>query len=426
MGRLPLPLLLVLLLPAACGPKPADTDSAVPDAHGTWDEVDGLRVLRLQGTREELGHALGALTCAEMVDLFQVYVLDYLLADSGISYDLALTLVENGTLLTEGDERELRAVWEGALEACSEEDLWLDGAHLEEGAEDGRPIRYEDLLVANALGDWGCSSVTAWGAASATGETLHGRNFDWSIDPQGLFLASHLLAVYDSTEEGARWASLTVPGMIGCVTCITEEGVGLSMQNVFSVEASYGQAMPRTLVARQALAATAGSADPVAAQDAVYEASPQRIGNILHTYFPAPTDGSAAAAVFEYDEDTSHPDGRTTVRVPGGDPGLATANALAATNHYVARGGPLVDDMDTVDRLATLDAGLDAAAGSGGLDRDGALALLQAVSYAFTAHSILYDDASRTLEVFVSPAEGTPAPDTTPHVVDLDALFGGR
>jgi len=232
-----------------------------------------------------------------------------------------------------------------------------------------------------------------------------------------------LLVTYDSAEEGARSASVTVPGLAGCITCVTDQGVGVSMQDVFSVLPNYEQAWPRTLVARQALVATAAGGDPVSVQEDVYEAHDQRIGSILHTYFPAPVDGSPAAAVFEYDDDATHPDGRVTVREPGDDPDLATPEALAATNHYVARGGDVVDEMDTLDRLSTLDAGLAAAAEAGGLDRDGAWALIDAVSYPYTSHSILYDDATQTLEVFLSTGMDLPAPDTTPHVVDLDTLF---
>jgi len=84
-------LLLAVLL--ACAPTPeTGGDTAVgPSVNGRWDEVDGMRVLRLWGTRDEMGYAEGALACTEMVDLFQTYVLDYMVAASGYSYDLALT-----------------------------------------------------------------------------------------------------------------------------------------------------------------------------------------------------------------------------------------------------------------------------------------------------------------------------------------------
>jgi len=418
--------LAYLLLILGCSTRD-DQDTAPSDAglHGRLSEADGLPVLELWGTREEMGYAEGALFCDQMPALLKDYVLEYLVADYGVPYSLVLALVENAIELPEGDERELRAMWDAALEHCTPEQLWVESEYLEPDAEGAREVIFEDLVAANVLADYGCSSFTAWGEATASGEPIHGRNFDWAIDPGGRFLEMHILKVYSSSEEGgARFASLTTPGLVGCVTCFTEEGVGLTMHNIWeALSATQSTGIhPRMMAARSALTATWGADDVVAAAEAELEAAPQQAGNNLHLSFPLSHDDGTAAVVFEFDGATDHADGQVTVRQPGFDPDLVTGDAITCTNHYLQRADPPKEN-DSTQRIATLQAGLDEAAASGGLDAEAARALIEQVSWDATAHSVVMDGSSMELRVFVAPETGIPAPTTAPAVVDLEALW---
>jgi hypothetical protein len=127
--------------------------------------------------------------------------------------------------------------------------------------------------------------------------------------------------------------------------------------------------------------------------------------------------------VFEYDGASDHADGQATVRHPGDDPALATADGIVCTNHYVLRDDPADDGMNTQERYATLVAGIDAGVAAGGLDADGALALIGEVANEYTAHTVVIDSAHREFRVYVAPVPGTPAPEATPSVLDLDQLF---
>jgi hypothetical protein len=417
---------VLALLSLGCTPDTDTADSAIDEGlHGRVSAVDGVEVLQLWGTREEMGYAEGALYCDQMPDLLRDYVLEYLVADYGVPYSLVLALVDNAITLPPGDERELQAMWAAGEEHCTEEQLWIESEHLEPEAEGARAVTYTDLVAANVLADWGCSSFSAWGAATATGETIHGRNFDWAIDPGGRFLEQHVLKVYDSEDEGgARFASLTTPGLVGCITCFTEEGVGLTMHNIWEAEeATQATGIhPRMLAARGAITATWQADEPVASAEAALEAAPQRAGNNLHLSFPTGRGDGGGAVIFEFDGNYDHPDGQVTVRRPGFDEAITSDEAIACTNHYLERRDPPADN-DSTQRLSTLQAGLNAALAGAPLDVEGAHALIASVAWEATAHSVVMDNASRELRVYIAPEEGTPATSAQPHVVHLDALF---
>ena len=162
--------------------------------------------------------------------------------------------------------------------------------------------------------------------------------------------------------------------------------------------------------------------DIVAAAEAALEAAPQRAGNNLHLSFPLERGNGGGAVVFEFDGATDHADGQVTVRHPGFDPDLQTDEAIACTNHYLQRSEPPADN-DSTQRLEVLRAGLNEAVVGTGLDVESARALIEAVSWEATAHSVVMDSATRELRIYVAPETGTPAPTAEPAVVQLDALF---
>ena len=425
----------LFLFALACS-VPEDTHTAPaaaadPALHGKIGAAGDRDVLYLWGTREEMGYAEGALLCDRVAPLFKDYLLEHLVTNySDYTYEVARTYILVSTKFEEDDLAELTAMYQGMVDHCTEEQLTIESEFLEPDAYGSRVLEFEDLLFANALADFGCSSFSVWGDASATGDTLHGRNFDWAADPQGTFLDDHILKVYDSTDEGARFVSLMVPAMAGCITCVTEEGVGITMHNVGGLDPTFDvDISPRIAAARAALVATWQAPDVVDAAEQVLESRRQYTGNNLHLSFPlARGDGTTGAVVFEYDGDSEAPDGQVTVRRPGEDPALARLDAIVATNHYVKREPPDTSG-DSFERARTLRAAVDTADLTGGLDVTAGRALLASVALSddtrgVTAHSILIDSANRQLQIFVAPSWMEAAPDFDPVIVDLDALFG--
>ena len=218
--------------------QPPDTG---PDVNGRLETVDGREVLHLWGTRYEMGYAEGSLMCGRLTEVFEDYILDYLVAHVGYDWDTITTLALGMIDIPEEFQAELEGIADGMRENCPAEDLIVTSDYLGLGEGGSREVELEDLLVANAVGDWACSSLTAWGEATATGAMIHARTFDYSVDPGGTFLDQHIIKVYDSTEEGgARFVSVSTPGLVGCISCFTEEGTAFTMHNIVGLESSSG------------------------------------------------------------------------------------------------------------------------------------------------------------------------------------------
>ena len=405
---------------------PADTQATDtgPQVNGRLETVDGRDVLHLWGTRYEMGYAEGALMCGRLTEVFEDYILNYLVAQVGYDWDTISALALGFIELPEGDRAELEGIAAGMRENCPEEDLIVTSDHLGLGEGGSRPVELDDLLVANAVGDWACSSFTAWGEATATGDMIHARNFDYSIDPEGTFLDQHIIKVYDSADEGARFLSVSTPGLVGCISCFTAEATAFTMHNIVGLETSSGYSFtPRMLAMRQAIVATWGADDPAGTVEEVLEASPQYRGNGLHLGWGESELHSAGGAVFEYDGNEEHSDAQATVRVPGAHQGeLQTTEATVCTNHYMQRTTPPAGG-DSMTRYRSLAASIDDAVGRGGLTAEDAYGMLGDVSRSWTAHSTILDTSDRSLKVWIAEREGQAALDADPVTLSLDELW---
>jgi hypothetical protein len=406
-------------------------DAPPPDVNGRLETGGELPVLYLWGTRAEIGYAEGALLCGRITRFFTDYILDHAIPNSGYDYATVTSLVRLMHRFPEGDLAELEAMIAGMRDHCPAETRMLVSENLEPAAGGRREITVEDLKVGHALPDFLCSSLTVWGGASATGNTLHARNLDFLFDPDGTFLAEHLVKVYDSTDEDVRFLSVAIPGLAGCISCFGEQGAGVTIHNASGPE-SLDDRVPRILTARAAfVAALAAAGDPVAAAEAAVEASPQQMGDNFHFSFPCPAPGCTGGVVFELDGDASHADGQVTVRRPGEDAGGVLGDeAIVCTNHYLKR-QPLVPGTgSTYVRFATVRDGVNAAAAAGGLGVAGALELMRAsqqqTASLLTVHTVIMDVASLTLRVYVAESIASASPnDPVPAVFELPELFAG-
>lgn len=413
---------MIALTLVACTSSPETLpEASEPGVNGRLESKDGRDVLYLWGSRYEMGYAEGALTCDRIAELFRYYLLDELIGQyTDYTYPEARLLVLGASTFDAGDLDELQGYFDGATATCTAEQLTVDDPAF---FVEPYHLQLDDLKFANAVADFGCSSFTVWGEASTTGDTLHGRNFDWAIDPEGTFLRDHMLKVYDSTDEGARFASVMVPAMAGCVSCVTEEAVSLTMHNVSGLPADQLVGIsPRMLSARAALVATVGAADPVAAAEDVLETHPELVGNNLHLAMPMARGGGQGGVVLEVDGHASNPDGQVTVRRGGEDTQEPRTDVTLAANHYAKRRVDLGDD-DSNGRVATLASIVDA----GPVDPADAIGMLDAVKNGYsgiTAHSIVVDSAARELRMYVAPAPDRSATEAPPTTFDLDEVFG--
>ena len=224
-----------------------------------------------------------------------------------------------------------------------------------------------------------------------------------------------------SEDEGADFVSISTPGLVGCISCFTEGGIGLTMHNVSAPTTEYASGfVPRTWAMRAALVAAEASEDPIQAVDAVLEDAPQYRGNGLHLSVPCAGSDCVGGSVFEYDGQRSHSDGPSTIRGPGSHAStLGSSHATVATNHYLKRQSPL-SSGDSVSRYESLAAAIDAS--NDGVDVGKASEMLAAVAASNTAHSVVVHEGR--LSVWVSQQVSKPATDFEPTVIVLGDIFG--
>jgi hypothetical protein len=323
--------------------------------------IDGFPVLVLRGTHRERGEAHGRLEAAAILSILDDVLIPYM------------------HKLTPGswERKFLHEAASFAFPARYEEELggMIDGLH---GAlprvEDrtlktlGREIRIEDLKTLNCLSDIlgaGCSSFSAWGARTADGAPIVGRNLDYYAFP----LSSRaLLLGSEPAEKGLRaTVDIVMPGFIGVNTVLNADGAFLALHDEKGLPgAAKSDWVPRSLALRTAIEAATGAG---AVQDvaAALKGVPVRVGNNIHVCGIA-----GPSAVLEWDGNAK--DDGVTLRGPEG------RDSLVCTNHYCLRekgdGGP-----DSGGRFAQVTRGLEAlAAADRKIDLPLAKKLLEGVS----------------------------------------------
>lgn len=361
--------------PVATVPAPDAPVAAVDAVHGSLEEVDGQRVLRVWGTPREMGHAQGVLLRESIIDVLEGYALDVITPSQ---LDAASTLY--GTIATIPPS--IREEADGIVEGMKAS----GGARIESL---GRDLTGVDLLVMGAMTDLvaiGCSSLSAWGAsteASLQGDPMVVRNLDWSDEPA--LVRNQLVVVYQP-EDASRQpvVSVSFAGYLGCLSCMNEAGVttlfnmGYGEGAATLVQAATGFA-PANLLIRDVLErrdVDQGDDVETALREATHAGS-----FILHVLEPS---ADPPARILEVEADGVH------VRRPG----LAGASTVvAATNHLRGKDGP--QSCRRYDTIAET-----SRARSHRWDADGLWALAREVRLSEVVHTILVQPRTRSVRVW--------------------------
>lgn len=204
--------LALLFLVAACGAAPVRDRSAEPSpgatapakrpARGAERNVDGVRVIHLTGTPEEMGKQMGEMCGDSLRHLIEANLkkLPAIAKDPDAAVAAARRFAAG---IPEEQLRELRATAEAA--GVAEEWLLVAATVIE---------IYEDAKA--------CAAVAAWGSATFGGETIVGRNLDW-FDLGALH--EHGVVVVRHPDEGRAFISCGYPGLPGVLTGMNSDGV---------------------------------------------------------------------------------------------------------------------------------------------------------------------------------------------------------
>jgi hypothetical protein len=199
----------------------ARTDAAepfrYPDASygtGTLTYIDGLPVVTVSGTPEEIGEAVGALALGpaeRMVsypeDLLKHYHCGFLRA----------TFLRQGNRMVESFPDEYRR----ELETISRT------SHVD----------HDHLVLGNTLFDLkkmlACSALLVEADASATGKPLLARNLDYPA--LGYAHEYSLITIYHPKGKHA-FASIGFPGLVGCLSGMNDAGLAVAVLEVFQIK----------------------------------------------------------------------------------------------------------------------------------------------------------------------------------------------
>ena len=296
---------------------------------GRFARVQGVGVLTLWGEPHQRGLAHGTLLAQPILDMVDTVCGTNLLLSDTADYDRKILPLVERFVFSPDDEAELRGLLDGIRKS-------IPSPRLE---RIGREITLADLKAYNAAGDWyrqGCATFAAWGSCAKDGHVWVGRNFDFL--PAKAFFSHQMVVVHRPLPARKAWASVTAPGMIGCITGLNADGVFVSVHDVFMpLRPLAGGYVPRLIVLRR-LIETCEARDLRAQAVPILTASKAMFDNSIFLAAPV-RDGTSPALVFEYNNDPAH-DSPVTVRSSGDNEEGLSREMLTCTNHFRKRAEP--------------------------------------------------------------------------------------
>lgn len=384
-NRLLLLPLLLLLGAAPAGP----IEIKAKHGRSVLGTIDNFPILLLRGTHKERGEAHGRLEAAVILAVLDEAVIPTIHAMAPGGWDKKFTRGAEAFAFPARYEEELAGMLEGIRGALpKKEDRTLKTL--------GREISLADLKALNCMSDLmggGCSSFSAWGARTADGTPILGRNLDYYAFP--LASKTTIIAVEPAEKDLKATVDILMPGFIGVGTAMNADGAVLALHDEKGLPGAATKGwVPRSVALRSAIEKAAG-ASAVKDVEAALKGVPVRMGNNVHVCGVA-----GPSAVLEWDGNAK--DGGVTPRGPEG------RETLVCTNHYCAReagdGGP-----DSGGRFNQVTKGLESDAR---IDLDAAKRLLGGVSRngAIVTHlSYVAWPAARRITFAVSPQTGVAA-----------------
>lgn len=222
-----------------------------------FDEIKGIKVLRLKGKPYEMGYQHGYLL-ADKIDLMVNRTLlataAYVAAQTGSDLDKAEELLWMGQKAAEPFlppefKEEMKGIADGAKDAGinvtleqillwnTNYDQWCIYCHPDYWQGDDLDDSQKANKIKNSKGlqqkvttiaGGGCSSFCAWGEwAGGNGKLIFGKNEDNFNMPAQL---SNRILVVASPDDGIGHAFLTYPGMIGLDGGINADGLAMMTQ----------------------------------------------------------------------------------------------------------------------------------------------------------------------------------------------------
>ena len=194
----------------------------------------GYTVMRVWGTRYEMGYAMGVALAPDIVTGLQ-QVRDL----AGNDYSLIRAAMSNFIWLPQGIEDEMEGIVDGTLSVYPQEQMDV-----------------VDAKAVNTYSDWayytGCRSHSCWGSlVQAPVGTLSTRRLDYST-PFDVAL-HHVLCAWDPSDGSERWVNLAWAGFVTVITAVNAHGTVSSLHDYGSGATISANLLPRSVAARHIL-----------------------------------------------------------------------------------------------------------------------------------------------------------------------------
>jgi len=319
------------------------------EVNGSLEEVNGVRVLRVWGSHQEMGFAQGYLLADDLKDLFENVLFDVLLANfpRQWTYERVVSRIDEQIVWPEGYREEMEGMVRGMEAALGYLPVITD-ERIEAGSV---AVNADMLAILNAHTDLldlprDCCSFAAWGATTDDGHTVVGGSQQSERGP----LHDYVLLMVRQPEDGLSTVCSNTPGSLTCMRGFNEAGVVMMPQGAETPWVEVDGPCYAGMHGRLVLERVQAGPDMVSQIVEVFETYP-RCGSSIFL-FAQPTltwsDPSAdrMAVVIEHDYTG------VTARLPShnGLHGNPLTEAIVATNHFLLRevpdGYPSMDEGD--------------------------------------------------------------------------------
>jgi isopenicillin-N N-acyltransferase-like protein len=258
-----------------------------PEPFGNSDDINGVRVFRVEGSPEEIGRKVGKNFRDEIAYLFKGYFETYT-DDPELRDKFVENAVRLEKFLSDDERAELKGLAAGA------------------GLEFGKVLIVHTFL--DAIRVVNCSTFVLEPPATKNDTVIFGRNLDFP--DRGVAHKHSMVMVYRPDGKYA-FASVTWPGMAGVLSGMNEHGLCLAVMNVYNKKDTV-KGVPYVLLFRRVLE----NCRTFDEAKKLLEKTDRTCGNNLMV-----VDASGKCGVFELDHE------QCKVREP-------EEGAVIATNHW--------------------------------------------------------------------------------------------
>jgi hypothetical protein len=193
---------------------------------GELKYLNGVPVLVVEGTPQEIGEAIGVLAAkpSRRAATYPKEILSYLATPAGLKLLWPLVIM-NGNKLVENFPKDYRQEFEAMVKASG--------------------LDRELLVAANTMFDlkadlaalFGCSALILEADRSATGQPLFGRNMDYLS--LGYLHEYGLVTVYRPQGKHA-FACIGYPALVGCLSGMNDAGLSLAVLETTGADPTEG------------------------------------------------------------------------------------------------------------------------------------------------------------------------------------------